>query len=105
MQRSRSSDRQPPRGGKPDLGKEIMKPEHYPPMGKVMELMREGLQISIANENRASGVRSTVLPSHEVEISPKCPASPEFDALHDLRSCRLFEADLKRPTNVRTPAE
>ena len=34
---------------------------------------------------------------------PKCPASPEFDALHDLRSCRLFEADLKRPTNVRTP--
>ena len=104
MQRSRSGNRQPPpRGGGPDLGKEIMKAEHYPTMGKVMELMCEGLRICIANENRASGVRSTVLPSYEVEISPKCPASPEFDALRDLRSCRLFEADLKRPTNVRTP--
>ena len=43
MQRSRSGDRQQPRGGGPDLGKEIMKAEHYPTMGKVMELMREGL--------------------------------------------------------------
>ena len=103
MQRSRSGDRQPPRGGGADLGKEIMKAEHYPTMGRVMEIMREGLRINIANENRASGIRSTLLPAHEVEISPKCPASPEFDALRDLRSCRLFEADLKRPTNVRTP--
>ena len=95
MQRSRSGDRQPPRGGGADLGKEIMKAEHYPTMGRVMEIMREGLRISIANENRASGIRSTLLPAHEVEISPKCPASPEFDALRDLRSCRLFEADLK----------
>ena len=60
MQRSRSGDRQPPRGGGADLGKEIMKAEHYPTMGKVMEIMREGLRISIANENRASGVRSPV---------------------------------------------
>ena len=103
MQRSRSGDRQPPRGGGADLGKEIMKAEQYPTMGRVMEIMREGLRINIANENRASGIRSTLLPAHEVEISPKCPASPEFDALRDLRSCRLFEADLKRPTNVRTP--
>ena len=103
MQRSRSGDRQPPRGGGADLGKEIMKAEHYPTMGRVMDIMREGLRINIANENRASGIRSMLLPAHEVEISPKCPASPEFDALRDLRSCRLFEADLKRPTNVRTP--
>ena len=90
MQRSRSGDRQPPpRGSGPDLGKEIMKAEHYPTMGKVMELMREALRITIGNENRASGVRSTLLPSYEVEISPKCLASPEFDALRDLRSCRL----------------
>ena len=48
MQRSRSGDRQPPpRGGGPDLGKEIMKAEHYPTMGKVMELMREDLRKSI----------------------------------------------------------
>ena len=103
MQRSRSGDRQPPRGGGADLGKEIMKAEQYPTMGKVMELMREALRINITNENRASGNRSTLLPAHEVEISPKCPTSPEFDALRDLRSCRLFEGDLKRPTNVRTP--
>ena len=31
------------------------------------------------------------------------PSKPEFDALRDLCSCRLFEADLKRPANVRTP--
>ena len=99
MQRSRSGDRQPPQGGGPNLGKEIMKAEHYP----TMEIMREALRINITNENRASGIRSTLLPAHEVEISPKCPASPEFDALRDLRSCRLFEADLKRPTTVRTP--
>ena len=96
MQRSRSGDRQPPRGGIADLGKEIMKAEQYPMMGKVMELMREALRINITNENRASGNRSTLLPAHKVEISPKCPASPEFDALRDLRSCRLFEGDLKR---------
>ena len=55
MQRSCSGDRQPPlRGGGPDLGKEIMKAEHYPTMGKVMEIMREGLRISIAYKNRAS---------------------------------------------------
>ena len=30
MQRSRSGDRQPPQGGGPNLGKEIMKAEHYP---------------------------------------------------------------------------
>ena len=103
MQRSRSGDRQPPqRGGAPDLGKEIMKAEHYPTLGKCMEIMREGLRIMISSENRASGVRSTVLPSYEVESSPKCPASPEFDTLRDLRNCRLFEADLKRPANVRT---
>ena len=70
MQRSHSGDRQPPRGGGADLGKEIMKAEHYPTMGRVMEIMREGLRIRIANENRASGVRSTLLPAHEVEISP-----------------------------------
>ena len=80
-----------------------MKAEQYPTMGKVMELMREALRINITNESRASGNRSTLLPAHEVEISPKCPASPEFDALRDLRSCRLFEGDLKKPTNVRTP--
>ena len=71
MQRSRSGDRQPPRGGGADLGKEIMKAEQYPTMGKVMELMREALRINITNENRASGNRSTLLPAHEVEISPK----------------------------------
>ena len=85
MQRSRSGDRQPPpRGGGPDLGKVIMKAEHYPTLGKCMELLREGLRIMIASENRATGVRSTVLPAYEVESSPKCPASPEFDALRDL---------------------
>ena len=73
-----------------------MKAEHYPTLGKCMELMREGMRIMIASENRATGVRSTVLLSYEVEGSPKCPASPEFDALRDLRACRLFEADLKR---------
>ena len=46
MQRSRSGDRQPPRGGGADLGKEIMKAEQYPTMGRVMEIMREGLRIS-----------------------------------------------------------
>ena len=103
MQRSRSGDRQPLQGGGPNLGKEIMKAEQYPTMGKVMEIMREALRISITNENRASEIRSTLLPTHKVEISLKYPASPEFDALRDLRSCRLFEADLKRPTTVRTP--
>ena len=50
MQRSRSGDRQPPpRGGGPDLGKEIMKAEHYPTLGKCMELLREGLRIMILN--------------------------------------------------------
>ena len=44
MQRSRSGDRQPPRGGGADLGKEIMKAEQYPTMGKVMELMREAVE-------------------------------------------------------------
>ena len=76
MQRSRSGDGQPPQGGSPNLGKEIMKTEHYLTMGKVMEIMREALRINITNENRASGIRSTLLPAHEVEISPKCPASP-----------------------------
>ena len=71
MQRSCSGDRQPPRGGGADLGKEIMKAEHYPTMGRVMEIMREGLRINIANENRASGIRSPLLPAHEVEISAK----------------------------------
>ena len=65
--------------------------------------MRKGLRINIANESRASGNRSTLLPAHEVEASPNCPASPEFDATRDLRSCRLFEGDLKKPTNVRAP--
>ena len=98
MQRSRSGDRQPPpRGGGPDLGKEIMKAEHYPTLGKCMEVLREGMRIMISSENRATGVRSAVLPSYEVEGSQKCPSSPEFDALRDLRACRLFEADLKRP--------
>ena len=68
-----------------------------------MELMREALRINITNESRASGNRSTLLPAHEVECSPKCPASPEFDATRDLRSCRLFEGDLKKPTNMQTP--
>ena len=74
MQRSRSGDRQPPRGGGADLGKEIMKAEQHPTMGKVMELMREALLINITNESRALGNRSTLLPAHEVECSPKCPA-------------------------------
>ena len=39
MQRSCFGDRQPPRGGGADLGKEIMKAEQYPTMGKVMELI------------------------------------------------------------------
>ena len=98
-----SGDRQPPRGGGVDLGKEIMKAEEYPTMKRVMELMREGLRINIVNESRASGNRSMLLPAHEIEVSPKCPASPEFDAMRDLRSCRLFEGDLKKPTNVRAP--
>ena len=72
MQRSRSGDRQPPpRGSGPDLGKEIMKAEHYLTMGKVMELMQETLRMMIAGENHATGVRSAVLPSYEVESSPK----------------------------------
>ena len=96
MQPERSSDRQPARGGGADLGKEIMKAEQYPTMCRVMELMREALRINITNESRASGNRSKLLPSHEVECSPKCPASPEFDATRDLRSCRLFEGDLPR---------
>ena len=103
MQPERSSDRQPARGGGAALGKEIMKAEQYPTMGKVMELMCEALRINITNEIRASGNRGTLLPSHELECSPKCPASPEFDATRDLRSCRLFEGDLKKPTNMRTP--
>ena len=103
MQQARSGDRQPPRGGGADLGKEIMKVEQYPTMDRVMELMREALRINITNKNRASGNRSTLLPAHEVECSPKCPASPEFDTARDFRSCRLFEGDLKKPTNVRTP--
>ena len=98
MQRSRSGDRQPQRGGGADLGKEIMKAEQYLTMGKVMELMREALRINITNESRASGNRSTLLPAHEVECLPKCPASPELDATRDLRSCGLFEGDLKKPT-------
>ena len=98
MQISRSSDRQPPQGGRADLGKEIMKAKKYLTMGKVMELMREALRINITNESRASENRSTLLPAHEVECSPKCPASPEFDATRDLCSCRLFEGDLKKPT-------
>ena len=94
MQRARSGDRHPPRGGGADLGKEIMKAEQYPTMGRVMELMRKALRINITNESRASGNRSTLLLAHEVECSPNCPASPEFDATWDLRSCRLFEGDL-----------
>ena len=103
QRRDWSGDRQPPRGGGVDLGKEIMKAEEYPTMKRVMELMREGLRINIVNESRASGNRSMLLPAHEIEVSPKCPASPEFDAMRDLRSCRLFEGDLKKPTNVREP--
>ena len=103
QQRDRSGDRQPARGDRVDLGKEIMKAEQYPTMKRVMELMREGLRINIANESRASGNRSTLLPGHEFEASPKCPASPEFHATRDLRSCRLFEGDLKKPRNVRAP--
>ena len=68
-----------------------------------MELMREGLRINIANETRASGNRSTLLPAHQVEASPNCPVSPEFDSTRDLRSCRLFEGDLKKLMNVRAP--
>ena len=52
MQRSRSGDRQPPLGGEADLGKEIMKAEQYPTMGKVMEIMREALRINITKNNR-----------------------------------------------------
>ena len=103
QRRDLSGDRQPARGNRVDLGKEIMKAEQYPAMKRVMELMREGLRINIANESRASGNMSTLLPAHEVEASPKCPASPEFDTTRDLRSCRLFEGDLKKPTNVRAP--
>ena len=98
-----SGDRQPPRGGGVDLGKEIMKAEQYPTMKRVMELMREGLRINIANESRASGNRSTLLPAHKIEASLKCPASPEFHATRDLHRCRLFEGNLKKPTNVRAP--
>ena len=65
--------------------------------------MRKGLRINIANESRASGNRSTLLPAHKVEVSPNCPASLEFDATRDLRSCCLFEGDLKKPTNTRAP--
>ena len=104
MNRSRSGDRQPPpRGGGPDLGKEIVKAEHYPTLGKCMEILREGMRIMVAAENRATGVRSAVLPSYEVEGSQKCPSSPEFDEVRNLRACRLFEADLKRPQTLRTP--
>ena len=104
MQRQdRSGDRQPARGDRVDLGKEILKADQYPTMKRVMELMQEGLRINIANESRASGNRSTLLPAHEVEALPSCPGSPEFDATRDLRSCHLFEGDLKKPTNVRAP--
>ena len=87
MQRSHSGDRQPPRGGGADLGKEIMKAEHYPTMGRVMEIMREGLRIRIANENRASGVRSTLLPAHEVEISP--PSAQPAQSLTLCATCAV----------------
>ena len=103
QRRDRSGNRQPARGGGVDLGKGIMKAEQYPTKKRVMELMHEGLWINIANESRASGNRSTLLPAHEVECLPKCPASPEFDATRDFCSCRLFEGDLKKPTNVRAP--
>ena len=83
QQRDWSGDRQPPRGDRVDLGKEIMKAEQYPTMKRVMELMREGLRINIANESRASRNRSTLLPAHKVEASPSCPASPEFDATRE----------------------
>ena len=103
QRRERSGDRQPARGDRVDLDKEIMKADQYPTMKRVMELMREGLRINIANESRVSGNRSTLLPAHEVEALPNCLASPEFDATHDLCSCHLFEGDLKKPTNVRAP--
>ena len=61
QRRDRSGDKQPSRGGGVDLGKEIMKAEEYPTMKRVMELMREGLWINIANESRESGNRSTLL--------------------------------------------
>ena len=83
QQRDWSGDRQPARGDRVDLGKGIMKADQYPTMKRVMELMREGLRINIANESRASGNRSALLPAHEVEASPNCLASPEFDATCD----------------------
>ena len=86
-----------------DLGKEILKADQYPSMKQAMGLLREGLRINKANESRASGNRSTLLPAHEVEASPNCLASPEFDSTRDMRSCRLFEGDLKKPMNVRAP--
>ena len=102
QRRDWSGDRQPARGGGSDLGKEIMKAEQYPRMGKVMELMREGVEDQYYQ--REQSVREQPeLPDHEVKCSPKCPASPEFNATRDLRSCRLFEGDLKKPTNVRAP--
>ena len=61
MQRPRSGDRQPPRGGGADLGKGIMKVMQYPTMGIVMELMRKALRINITNESRVEGNRSTLL--------------------------------------------
>ena len=67
MQRSRSGDRQPPQGGGAVLGKEIMKAEQYPTMGKVMELMRgtedqhyEREQSIWEPEHVAAGPRSRV---------------------------------------------
>ena len=39
QRRDRSGDRQPVRGDRVDLGKEIMKAEQYPTMKRVMELM------------------------------------------------------------------
>ena len=63
QQWDRSGDRQPARGDRVDLGKEIMKAEQYPTMKRVRELMQEGLRINITNESRASGNRSTLLPA------------------------------------------
>ena len=80
QRRDRSDDRQPARGDRLDLGKEILKADQYPSMKRAMELLREGLRINIANESRASGNRSTLLPAHEVEASPNYPESPEFDS-------------------------
>ena len=42
--------------------KEILKSDQYPSMKQAIELVREGLRINIANESRASGNRSTLLP-------------------------------------------